>query len=90
MRHLLFSLLLLFAAVRPTTITALPATASSATSVSTDDDDASLWTYHLAYHEAQQAVCAGSVCVGCGRCVNKCPQHLNIVKVIKKIGGENK
>lgn len=29
-------------------------------------------------------------CVGCGRCVNKCPQHLNIVKVIKKIGGENK
>lgn len=27
-------------------------------------------------------------CVGCGRCVNKCPQHLNIVKVIKKIGGE--
>lgn len=61
MRHLLFSLLLLFAAVRPTTITVLPATAPSATSVSTDDDDASLWTYHLAYHEAQQAVCAGSV-----------------------------
>ena len=29
-------------------------------------------------------------CVGCGRCVNKCPQKLNIVKVIKKIGGENK
>ena len=29
-------------------------------------------------------------CVGCGRCVNKCPQHLNIVKVIKKIGGERK
>ena len=26
-------------------------------------------------------------CVGCGRCVNKCPQHLNILKVIKKIGG---
>lgn len=25
-------------------------------------------------------------CVGCGRCVNKCPQHLNIVKVIKKLG----
>ena len=22
-------------------------------------------------------------CVGCGRCVNKCPAHLNIVKVIK-------
>ena len=27
-------------------------------------------------------------CVGCGRCVNKCPQHLNILKVIKKIGGK--
>ena len=31
-------------------------------------------------------------CVGCGRCVKKCPQSLNIVKVIKafeKEGGEN-
>ena len=28
-------------------------------------------------------------CVGCGRCVNKCPQRLNIVKVIKKLGGKN-
>lgn len=27
-------------------------------------------------------------CVGCGRCVNKCPQHLNILKVIKKIGSK--
>ena len=27
-------------------------------------------------------------CVGCGRCVNKCPQHLNIVKVIKTLGGK--
>lgn len=27
-------------------------------------------------------------CVGCGRCVNKCPQHLNILKVIKRIGGK--
>ncbi len=26
-------------------------------------------------------------CVGCGRCVKKCPQALNIVKVIKKLGG---
>lgn len=26
-------------------------------------------------------------CVGCGRCVKKCPQSLNIVKVIKKLGG---
>ncbi len=29
-------------------------------------------------------------CVGCGRCVDKCPQRLNIVKVIRKIGGEKK
>ena len=28
-------------------------------------------------------------CVGCGRCVNKCPQSLNIVKVIKTLGGKN-
>ena len=27
-------------------------------------------------------------CVGCGRCVSKCPASLNIVKVIKKMGGE--
>ena len=27
-------------------------------------------------------------CVGCGRCVNKCPQNLNIVKVIKTLGGK--
>ena len=27
-------------------------------------------------------------CVGCGRCVDKCPQRLNIIKVIKSIGGE--
>lgn len=26
-------------------------------------------------------------CVGCGRCVSKCPSSLNIVKVIKKLGG---
>ena len=25
-------------------------------------------------------------CVGCGRCVNKCPQRLNIVKVVKTLG----
>ena len=29
-------------------------------------------------------------CVGCGRCLNKCPQNLNIVKVIKTLGGERK
>jgi heterodisulfide reductase subunit C len=28
-------------------------------------------------------------CVGCGRCVNKCPQRLNIVKVINTFGGKN-
>ena len=27
-------------------------------------------------------------CVGCGRCVEKCPTHLNIVKVIKAFGKE--
>lgn len=26
-------------------------------------------------------------CVGCGRCLSKCPISMNIVKVIKKIGG---
>ena len=27
-------------------------------------------------------------CVGCGRCLQKCPIHMNIVKVAKTIGGE--
>ncbi len=27
-------------------------------------------------------------CVGCGRCVNKCPQRLNVVKVVKTMGGK--
>ena len=27
-------------------------------------------------------------CVGCGRCVLKCPIHMNIVKVIKALGGK--
>lgn len=27
-------------------------------------------------------------CVGCGRCINKCPVSLNIVKVINSLGGE--
>lgn len=26
-------------------------------------------------------------CVGCGRCINKCPIRMNIVKVMKKLGG---
>lgn len=29
-------------------------------------------------------------CVGCGRCLAKCPVSLNIVKVIKAFGGESK
>ena len=27
-------------------------------------------------------------CVGCGRCLNKCPISMNIVKVMKKLGGK--
>ena len=27
-------------------------------------------------------------CVGCGRCLSKCPQGLNIVKIIKALGGD--
>ena len=29
-------------------------------------------------------------CVGCGRCLGKCPISMNIVKVIKALGGANK
>lgn len=29
-------------------------------------------------------------CVGCGRCLSKCPISMNIVKVIKSFGGESK
>jgi Fe-S oxidoreductase len=29
-------------------------------------------------------------CVGCGRCVDKCPSSLNIVKVIKAFGKDGK
>ncbi len=28
-------------------------------------------------------------CVGCGRCLSKCPISMNIVKVMKRLGGEN-
>ncbi len=28
-------------------------------------------------------------CVGCGRCLAKCPINMNIVKVMKKLGGKN-
>lgn len=41
--------------------------------------------HKLVYYPSQYGMYS---CVGCGRCVNKCPQHLNIVKVIKKIGGK--
>ena len=27
-------------------------------------------------------------CVGCGRCISKCPIQMNIVKVMKKLGGQ--
>lgn len=43
--------------------------------------------HKLVYYPSQYGMYS---CVGCGRCVNKCPQHLNIIKVVKKIGGENK
>lgn len=42
--------------------------------------------HKLVYFPSQYGIYS---CVGCGRCVNKCPQHLNIVKVIKKIGGKH-
>ncbi len=29
-------------------------------------------------------------CVGCGRCLQKCPIQMNIVKVMKRLGGEAK
>ena len=43
--------------------------------------------HKLVYYPSQYGMYS---CVGCGRCVNKCPQHLNIVKVIKKLGGQDK
>ena len=42
--------------------------------------------HKLVYYPAQQGGLYS--CVGCGRCVNKCPQNLNIVKVIKALGGK--
>jgi predicted aldo/keto reductase-like oxidoreductase len=27
-------------------------------------------------------------CVGCGRCLSKCPINMNIVKVMKSLGGD--
>ena len=37
--------------------------------------------YHPDNHEGKFG------CVGCGRCLQKCPIHMNIVKVIKELGG---
>ncbi len=42
--------------------------------------------HKLCYFPSQYGIYS---CVGCGRCVNKCPQNLNIVKVIKKLGGKS-
>jgi len=28
-------------------------------------------------------------CVGCGRCLKKCPQHLHILKVMRRMGGKH-
>ena len=36
--------------------------------------------YHPDKHDGEFA------CVGCGRCVNKCPSSLNIIKIIKSLG----
>ena len=42
--------------------------------------------HKLTYYPANYGGCFS--CVGCGRCVDKCPSHLNIVKVIKAFGKE--
>ncbi len=44
--------------------------------------------HKLAYYPANNE--GTFSCVGCGRCVDKCPAHLNIVKVIKAFGKEGK
>jgi len=41
--------------------------------------------HKLVYYPNNHQVYA---CVGCGRCIEKCPVNMNIVKVIKKLGGE--
>lgn len=42
--------------------------------------------HKLVYFPDNQDGCFG--CVGCGRCLAKCPIHMNIVKVIKTLGEE--
>lgn len=41
--------------------------------------------HKLVYHPDNHEGTFG--CVGCGRCLQKCPIHMNIVKVIKAMGG---
>ena len=42
--------------------------------------------HKLVYYPANNEGIFG--CVGCGRCLAKCPINMNIVKVMKKIGGD--
>lgn len=42
--------------------------------------------HKLVYHPDNHEGTFG--CVGCGRCLQKCPIHMNIVKVIKELGGD--
>lgn len=42
--------------------------------------------HKLVYYPNNYGVYA---CVGCGRCIEKCPVNMNIAKVINKMGGEN-
>ena len=44
--------------------------------------------HKLVYHPDNHEGTFG--CVGCGRCLQKCPIHMNIVKVIKELGGAAK
>ncbi len=44
--------------------------------------------HKLVYHPDNHEGTFG--CVGCGRCLQKCPIHMNIVKVIKELGGAEK
>lgn len=43
--------------------------------------------HKLVYYPANNEGIFG--CVGCGRCLLRCPIHMNIVKVMKTMGGEN-
>ncbi|MDR3294423.1 MAG: 4Fe-4S dicluster domain-containing protein [Clostridiales Family XIII bacterium] len=43
------------------------------------------YLHKLAYFNERYGT---TLCVGCGRCVDKCPAHLDITKVIETVGGE--